>query len=262
MSNIPDLLRSEAAFIREVSELPLISKIACQETLTELSSLQEKLNIERLSLFKTAALNTLIENGMDKEAAEKELEKLALSNYKPSEVIKDSTTLAGDFIGDTVGSVAGAVLAQKYLPKNFRVKVPFSSGTVGPETFGGHLGGIAGGVGGYFVGKGVGTALQNMRDKQAEVLGSSLEKEAEILEKLAEYIEGLEASQKPSETNSLLQKIAASTNISEEEMQHLKKLPESVLKKMAGINDEPWSMGKAVGPAVQTLDPVSSWLLS
>jgi Asp-tRNA(Asn)/Glu-tRNA(Gln) amidotransferase C subunit len=93
---------------------------------------------------------------------------------------------------------------------------------------------------------------------------------ADTLEKIAEYIDELEAE------NSTLEKSAAenpkpyknevheklaSIGFSEEEIEAMEQMPEAVMQKVASVADQPWSLGQAAGPKREKTDPFLEFLV-
>lgn len=95
---------------------------------------------------------------------------------------------------------------------------------------------------------------------------------AVILEKAAEYIEGLEAqleqlqakinSSPENEKQAEIHKKLASIGFSPDEIKALDNVPDSVLDKVANVSSEPWELGRGVGMAREKTDPLLEFLLS
>lgn len=92
---------------------------------------------------------------------------------------------------------------------------------------------------------------------------------AEELEKLATYIEGLEAELEEARSQVKIEKtdLAPLTKLSEagftdNELQSLRGVPEETLTKLASLAQEPWELGQGSGMAHTSSDPFLEFLLN
>lgn len=98
------------------------------------------------------------------------------------------------------------------------------------------------------------SAVSDLEEMQVE-RDSLLEKVAGLEDKLGE----VESLALPSEPITKLAKSGAFTN---EDLAALRALPTDTLTKLASSNEEPWTMGKQAGMAVETLDPIAQFCMS
>lgn len=179
---------------------------------------------------------------------------------------KDATIFASDMVGDTVGAVIGGGLGAKYFPA-FKARIPFTKMHIGAETVGGHVGGTIGALGGYIAGKRIGNRFfpEGAEMNKAAETRSNMLKQAELLEKVAAYIEELEASvDAASPKRTQLTKVAEEIGLSKEELKYLENAPESVLNKISSINsgENVYGLGMGVGPRLDRADPLTEFILS
>lgn len=100
-------------------------------------------------------------------------------------------------------------------------------------------------------------------------------KHTNILEKVAEYLVSLEdevanlqakistspeQNEKQAEIPEHLKKLS-SLGFTDEEIEHLQSVPQSLIEKVAGAASEPWEMGRGVGASNQRMDPLLDFLL-
>lgn len=183
---------------------------------------------------------------------------------------RDATIFGGDFIGDAVGSVAGAAIGNKYFP-HFKTRIPLIDSHVGSELVGGHIGGTLGAVGGFIAGKTVANKLFP-HEQTAEIMSKAAQeqrdfmlKQAEILEKVASYIEELEAIKDIHDPKSQeITKMAQKIGLNEREAEYLRSVPETVLQKLAQVERDSYTntLGVGVGPRVDKMDPITEFILS
>lgn len=101
--------------------------------------------------------------------------------------------------------------------------------------------------------------------KAASAVSALEEAEAErdsLLEKVASLEEKLEEVQLQTPPSEPITKLARSGAFTNEDLAALRALPTDTLTKLASNNDEPWSMGKQAGVAVETLDPIAQFCMS
>lgn len=108
----------------------------------------------------------------------------------------------------------------------------------------------------------------NVETVSFDSLVNSVDYAADVLEKVASYIETMQeelaiATQEVDvEKVELLHKVAEKTNLSEADLEVMAHLSPEALEKIASASSEPWGMGSGAGPEVQKLDPLLAFCMS
>lgn len=92
-------------------------------------------------------------------------------------------------------------------------------------------------------------------EKTAEYI-EELESKISELEKVAEHAEEVIAA----DPNNPLSKLAAA-GFTEEEIEYMNTLPDTILEKVASNNAQPWEMGSGVGIPREKTDPLLEFIL-
>lgn len=102
---------------------------------------------------------------------------------------------------------------------------------------------------------------------QEEALADRLFGMAKLASDLESRMESMEAAlahanEPASELPDSITKLAASGNLTFEDLAILQQVPKDTLEKIAAATDSPWQMGKAASFGTPNSDPLQAWLMS